>query len=114
MAATVATAIFVGMSGRKYIKDIYLSDTVNTPINWDGGAGASATSPLDWIPPEPVALKDLAVVTGAAQTKLQVTLNGVPTGDILRHSMQLNTLANRTPLACIFGAGQRVAMLQLA
>jgi len=101
-------------SGKSYIKDVYLSDTANTPINFDAGIGASATSPLDVSFPEEVALTDFAVVTGAAQTKLQLSRGGVPTGDMLRHTLHLNTLAFRPQLRIGIRPGVRFTAIQLA
>lgn len=115
MAATNGTMIFRGIRGGiSYIKDLYQSDVIDTQINFDGGAGASATSPTDWIPPEHVRLVDYAVVTGAAQTKLQLTRNGIPTGDMLRQTVHLNTLANRPLLNIGFAAGQKITAIQRA
>lgn len=114
MAATEGTATFIGASGRSYIKDLYLSDTVNTKVNFDSGAGASATSDDDTEFPEPVYLSDVAVVTGAAQTKMHVTRNGVSTGNFLRHTLHLNTLALRPNLRIPFNPRDRIAMIQLA
>ena len=114
MAATQGTVTFVGRSGRTYVKDLYLSDTVNTKINWDSGAGASATSDLDTDFPEPVFLADLAVVTGAAQTKLHLIRNGVSTGNFLRHTLHLNTLAFRPQMRIPFAARDRITMVQVA
>ena len=114
MAATQGTMTFIGRSGKTYIKDVYLSDTVNTPINFDGGIGASATSPLEVTFPEEVILKDVALVTGAAQTKLQLARGGVPTGDMLRHTLHLNTLAFRPALRIGVRAGVRLTAIQLA
>ena len=115
MAATNGTMIFRGItSKRTYIKDVYLSDTDGGSINMDGGSGASATSPQDWSPPEPVVLVDFSVVTGAAQTKIQVTRDGVPTGDMLRQTIHLTTLANRPALAIVFGARQSISGIQRA
>ena len=115
MAATAGTAIFQGVnSPRKYIKDLYFSDTVNTKLNWDDGAGASATSLEYWTPPENVYLVDLSVVTGAAQTRLQAARDGIPTGDMLRHAIHLNTLAYRPVCKIPFGRGQRISLTQLA
>jgi len=116
MAATpqYGTMVFRGLQSKKsYVKDIYLSDVNSALINWDGGAGAGATSPQDWTPPEPVVLIDYAQVTGTVDTtKMQVTRDGVPTGDILRYSIHLTTLNNRPRLATVFGARQKVACIQ--
>lgn len=103
------------ISGRTYIKDLYFDDVVGALLNFDGGSGASATSPIDWRPPEPVRIRDISIVTGLTDTtKLQLTRNGVPTGDILRYAIHLTTLAYRPVLNIPYRAGQVVAGIQLA
>ncbi len=114
MAATEGTATFVGRSGRTYIKDVYLDDVAGAPVNFDSGAGAAATSAEYTSLPEQCTLADVAIVTGAAQTKLQVTRNGVSTGDMLRQTLHLNTLAFRPVLRIPFNPGDVIALLQLA
>ena len=115
MAATQGTMILTGLRSRKsYVVDMYLDDVADALVNFDGGAGASATSPEDWRAPEPVVLTDVAIVTGAAQTKLQVLRNNAATGDMLRHTLQLNTLAKRPSLAIGFGGESQVRMIQRA
>jgi len=108
--------VFRGIrSKRSYIKDIYLSDVAAAAVRFDAGAGASATSPEEWRPPEPVVLTDYSQVTGTADTeKLQLTRNGIPTGDILRYTVHLTSLANRPRLAIGFNQGDMVTALQLA
>lgn len=114
MAATEGTAIFVGASGRTYVKDLYLDDVAGAPVNFDSGAGAAAASAEYTSIPEPNYLADVAVVTGAAQTKLHVTRNGVGSGNMLRQTMHLNTLALRPPLRIPFMAGDIISLIQLA
>ncbi len=117
MAATPQSAsmTFQGRSGRRYAKDAYVSDVVAALINWDSGAGASANSETFWSPPEPVFLVDFSMVTGTADTtKLQVTRNGVPSGDILRYTVHLTSLNSRPDLLIPFLPGDKVACLQLA
>jgi hypothetical protein len=115
MAATprYGTMILVGMrTGKTYIKDIYFPDVLAGQINWDGGAGASATSPTDWTAPEPCILTDMSVVTGMVDTtKLQILRNGIPSGDFLRYSIHETTLALRPRLRIGFNAGTRIAGL---
>ena len=116
MAATpqYGTMTFRGLrTGRTYVKDIYLSDVNAALINFDGGAGAGSTSPTDWIPPEPCVLSDYSQVTGTADTtKLQLTRNSIPTGDMLRYAIHLTTLANRPSLMIGYGRGTKVAAIQ--
>ena len=106
---------FVGMSGRTYSIDIYLSDVDNGQINWDSGGGASATSDQFWTPPEPVTLVGYSQVAGTADTeKLRITRNGMPTANLLRYSIHLTTLNNRPRLNLRFGAGVKVGAIQIA
>lgn len=94
---------FVGASGRTYNVDAYLSDVANALVRFDGGAGASTTSPEYWQPPEPVVLVDFAIVTGMTDTtKIQITRGGQPTQDHLRFSMHVQTLAARPSIAVGF------------
>lgn len=110
-----ATFVFVGASGRTYIKDAYLSDVANALVRWDAGAGAGATSETFWTAPERLMLADYAQVTGTADTtKLQCTRNGVPTGDILRYVVHLTSLNNRPRLKIVFNAGDKISSVQLA
>lgn len=113
MAATNGT-MAVSYGGRIQPKDLYLSDTVNTRVNHDGGAGAAATSPTDFTPTAPCKIVDIAIVTGAAQTKLQVMINGKAEGSMLRHTLHLNTLAFRAPVSIPLNAGDKFELVQLA
>lgn len=117
MAATpqYGTMVFQGRSGKRYSKDIYLSDVAAGLVRFDAGAGAGAASPTEWRPPELAVLVDYAQVTGTADTtKLQLTRNGIPTGDILRYTVHLTSLNNRPALRTGFLAGDVVAGIQLA
>ena len=114
MAATAGTAVFRTPNGKTLVKDLYLDDVAGAKVNWDDGGGASATTKEEWTLPMGCDLVDLAIVTGAAQTRLQITRNQNPTGDILRHVVQVDTSAGRKPLAIPFSAGNVIAILQLA
>lgn len=110
------TMKFLGLAtGQTYVKDGYFSDVANGLARFDGGIGASATSP-DWLTfPEPVVLQDYSVVTGLTDTtKCLLTLDGRPTGDILRASIHLTTLANRPALNILVAAGVKFGAIQLA
>ncbi len=105
---------FRGISGQTYNKDLYLSDANAALARHDGGGGASATSPDHWIAPEPVLLQDFAIVTGMTDTtKMQVIRNSVPTGDVLRYSLHLNTLNNRPKLTIAFRRGDKISFIQM-
>ncbi len=115
MAATQGTAIFYGEKSKlSYIKDVYLSDTANTAVNWSTGGAALATTPETWSPPEDVVLADFSVVTGAAQTRLQILRDQSPEGSVLAHALHLNTLASRPKLSIGFRAHSSIALIQLA
>lgn len=107
---------FVGQrSGKTYSVDAYYSDVAAGLVNWDAGDGASATSPTEWTAPEPVILVDVAIVTGGTDTKkFQLTRNGRPSGDFLRHTLHLASLANRSPLRIGLPAGASLRALQRA
>jgi len=115
-APQYGTLIFKGLqTGKTYSVDIYVSDVANALVHFDGGAGAGASSPTHWIPPEDVALIDYAQVTGTSDTtKIRLIRNGKPTSQVLRYSMFLTTLNNRPPLNIGFRQGTQVSAIQLA
>lgn len=118
MAATpqYGSMQLVGLRSRKtYSKDIYLSDVVDALVRWDAGSGASATSDTNWRAPEQIVLIDYSQVTGTADTtKLQLTRNGVPTGDMLRYTIHLTSLNNRPRLGIVFNPGDNIGAIQKA
>jgi hypothetical protein len=116
MAATpkYGTMVFTGRL-KTYHKEVYVSDVANAAIRFDGGGGAGASSPTELTFGEPVILIDYSQVTGTAETtKIQLTRNGVPTGDILRYEIHLTSLNNRPRLAIGIAAGVRFSANQLA
>ncbi len=115
-APQYATLTFVGINSRKtYSKDAYLSDVVAGLINIDGGSGAGTGSPTEWTAPEFLMLTDFAILTGMTDTTaIQITRNGVPTGDILRFANYLNTLNSRPVLTVGFKPLDRIAAIQIA
>lgn len=115
-APQFCTFIFRGLrTGLSYIKDAYMSDVVGALVRWDSGAGAGAGSDVFWTLPEDAVLVDYSQVTGLTDTtKLQLTRNGVATGDILRYAIHLTTLANRPALRVVFPAGSKIGGIQLA
>jgi len=97
-------------------KDLYFSDVVGALVNWDtGAAGAGTTSPTDFIAPAAMVLTDLAIVTGLTDTtKVQLIINGRPTGDIYRYVPHLTTNALRPRITAVIPRGARVQLIQLA
>ena len=107
--------VFVGASGKTYLVDIYVSDVNAALINWDGGAGAGASSPTYWTAPENVMLVDYSQVTGTADTeKIRLTVNGRPLQSVLRYGVHLTTLNNRPKLAVGFKGGSQIAAIQIS
>jgi len=107
--------IFVGKSGKTYSIDMYVSDVNGAQVNFDGGSGASSSSPTFWIAPEDVVLTDYAQVTGTADTeKLRLTANGRPISSILRYGVHLTSLNNRPKLQIGFRAGTQIGAIQLS
>ena len=107
---------FVGLATRKtYSKDIYVGDVANALVNMDGGNGASSASPNEISFPEPVVLQDFAVATGLTDTtKIQLTRDNVPTGDMLRYALHIDTSNARPRLIIGFNRGQVLRAIQLA
>lgn len=118
MAATpqFGTMVLVGLTtDRIYNTDIYISDVADALINWDGGAGASSSSPTSWTAPERCVLLDFAIVTGTADTtKIQILRNNQAAGDFLRYSMHLTTSAQRSSVRLGFNPGTEIRAIQKA
>ncbi len=115
-APQYGTAVLKGLqSGRIYNVDAYFSDVGDGLANFDGGGGASATSPTSFTLPENCILGDFSIVTGMTDTtKVQVLRGNQPTGDFLRFTQHLTTSAQRSPLQVGFRAGTELRMIQKA
>jgi hypothetical protein len=118
MAATPkgGTAIFRGLStGTSYPKAFYNTDVSLGLVRWDAGGGqpASATTGTDGIFfAEPVALVDIACVTGIVDTgSLRITANNNPTGHVILVASHLNTSNARPQLVIKFNAGTRIGLM---
>ena len=115
-APQFAIFVFEGLNTKRiYNVDAYLSDVVDGLGNFDGGGGSSATSPDGFTAPEPLVLKDFAIVTGMTDTtKIQVLRNNQPTGDFLRYAMHLTTASQRSDIRLGFGQGVEIRVIQKA
>ena len=115
-APQYGTMVLIGLrTGRVYNVDSYFSDVVDALANFDGGAGASATSPTSFTCPEDVLLQDFSIVTGMTDTKkIQVLRNNQPTGDFLRFTGHLTTSPARDPVRLGFRAGTELRCIQKA
>ena len=106
---------FVGESGATYPVDGYVSDVNGGLVNFDGGAGASSTSPTVWKAPENVVLTDFSMVTGTADTeKIRLIRNGRPTGHVLRYVPHLTSNASRPKLAIGLEKGVELSATQIS
>ena len=114
MAASYASTIFRGSSGRAYYKDTYLSDSAGAFATFDSGSGASATSDNKWIAPENGWITDFVIAAATGQTKTQVVVNGAATGDIFRNSIQLAATNFRPIVAVPIASGAAIQLVQLA
>ena len=115
-APQYGTFVLVGLRSRRiYNVDAYFSDVVDALANFDGGAGASPTSPDSFTCPEEVILTDLSIVTGMTDTtKVQILRNNQPTGDFLRFTQHLTTSPARSPVRVGFRAGTELRCIQKA
>jgi len=115
-APQYGTIVLIGLrSQRIYNVDVYFSDVVDGLANFDGGAGASATSPTSFTCPEEVILTDMSIVTGMTDTtKVQVLRNNQPTGDFLRFTQHLTTSPARSPIRIGFRGGTELRCIQKA
>lgn len=115
-APQYGTMVFIGVqSKRVYNVDMYLSDIVDGLGNFDGGGGASATSPDSFTAPEDLLLNDMSIVTGMTDTtKVQILRGNQPTGDFLRYTQHLTTAPARSPLRLGFGRGVQIRVIQKA
>lgn len=115
-APQYGTFTFQGLkSGRIYNVDAYFSDVADALVKFDGGAGASTTSPDSFTLPEACILIDQAIVTGMTDTtKIQVLRNNQPTGDFLRYTQHLTTSAFRSPVRLGFAQGVEFRCIQKA
>lgn len=95
--------------------DVYYSDVADALINFDGGAGASATSPTSYTAMEDLLLVDVAIVTGGTDTKkLQLLRGNQPVGGFIRHTLHLTSVAMRSPLKIGFRRGVEIRAIQKA
>ncbi len=113
-APQIATVTFRGAK-RTYHKELYCSDVDTGRTNWDAGDGAGSSSPEYFIPPVPMALIDISILTGMTDTtKMQLTVGGAVTGDYFTFANHLNTLPERVPISIPIPAGLQVTFIQRA
>ncbi len=111
---TFGTFVFTGLrSQRIYNVDSYIADVADAQIHFDGGGGASATSPTSFTAPEDLLLVDVSFKTGPTViSKLQIQRGNQPTGDFLRLTAHLDTSPARSPVRLGFSRGTEVRALE--
>lgn len=114
MAAQYGTVVLVTAMGNKSV-DAYFDDTAGNPVRFDGGSGASATSPDSYsIPGGGGVIVDVILAAATGQTKTQINKNNQATGVILRNSLHLASVVTRPQLMLSYRAGDQLTMTQLA
>lgn len=114
MAAQYGAMTLILANGVTRIVDLYCDDTATNPVRFDGGGGASATSPTSYTAPQNCMIADVILAAATGQTKTQVNRNNAATGDILRNSVHLASVATRPALRIPYNAGNLITMTQLA
>ena len=114
MAATSGTIICKGLNtGMSYAIDCYVEDAVGGVWRFDSGAGAGATSAVDYLFPEDVAVTDVTMAGAPTATRGRFTGNGVPSASVIRYGSHLFSLNNRPPLFVKIRAGSRIGIVNL-
>lgn len=114
MAAQYGSVTLVMGRGDVRQVDAYFDDTAGNPVRFDGGGGASATSPTFYTVPRNCIVTDVVLAAATGQTKTQINRNNQPTGNILRNSVHLASVVTRPALRIMFAAGSNLSMTQLA
>lgn len=114
MAATSGTILAVGLSSRAtYSIDGYVEDAVGGVWRFDSGAGAGATSQIDYQFPEDVAITDVSMAGAPTATRGRFTGNGIPSASVIRYGSHLYSLNNRPVLSVKVKAGTRMGIVNL-
>lgn len=108
------TFTFIGMqSQRVYNVDSYVADVADALVHFDGGGGASTTSPTSFTAPENILLTDVSFKTGPTViSKLQILRGNQATGDFLRLAAHLDTSPARSPVRLGFVRGTEVRAIE--
>ena len=112
MAATNATFVFIGASGKVYTVDAYVPDAIATKITFNPSGLAVAGSTPYWTAPENCVMVD---ITGKAPTAVGAiaTFDGANmTGFTFRWANQLDTLPTRMKHRLSIPVGVQFGCLQ--
>jgi hypothetical protein len=114
MAATSGTILAIGLSSKaSYSIDAYVEDAVGGVWRFDSGAGAGATSAVDYQFPEDVAIIDVSMAGAPTATRGRFTGNGIPSASVIRYGSHLYSLNNRPVLSVKLRRGSRLGMVNL-
>lgn len=114
MAATSGTILAIGLiSKASYSIDAYVEDAVGGVWRFDSGAGAGATSAVDYQFPEDVAIIDVSMAGAPTATRGRFTGNGIPSASVIRYGSHLYSLNNRPVLSVKLRRGSRLGMVNL-
>lgn len=114
MAATSGTILAIGLSSKaSYSIDAYVEDAVGGVWRFDSGAGAGATSAVDYQFPEDVAIIDVSMAGAPTATRGRFTGNGIPSASVIRFGSHLYSLNNRPVLSVKLKRGSRLGMVNL-
>ena len=112
--STTATILARGLSsGATYSIDAYVEDAVGGVWRFDSGAGAGATSSVDYAFPENVAIIDISMAGAPTATRGRFVGNGVPSASVIRYGSHLYSLNNRPVLTVKVKAGTRLGLVNL-
>lgn len=113
MAASNATLVIAGNSGKVYSIDVYVPDATATYLGFNPTGLAASTSPTQLVVPEDGVIVDYVAVAAPTAVGFNVQLDSASQpGASLRHANQLCTLANRQKLRIPVRRGQILQGLQ--
>jgi len=117
MAATPKGGVFTfqGLNTRRrYGVNAYFSDVANALVTWNPQGAAASGSLNYWQAPEDVALVDVSIVTGMADTTgFQMTSGGnLIVGTAASYANNLTTLPTRIPPTVSFAKGSNIGASQ--
>lgn len=108
---TTATISATGLqSGKPYSIPIYIADVADALVHFDGGSGASATSPQDFDCPEDMVIEDISVKSGPTVIFSLQPASGNALIQNTRYQLAdfLNSLPARPKLRLGFRKGSRM------
>lgn len=95
--------------------DCYASDVADALTRWDGGSGAGAATPEEYVAPAGGRIVDMLIVTGMTDTtKMECTVDGKPIGAHIRYACIDDGLPRRPSMAIPFGKGSKIRFMQKA